>query len=58
MALPNVACRKGWGKKCGAEGYRAAILLESEMGESVYRRLGFREYCKIGEYSWVDKAEP
>ena len=31
-------------------GYRIAILHSSEIGFSVYHRLGFREYCRIGQY--------
>ena len=33
-------------------GYRAGILQSSEMGVSVYRRLGFREYCRLSHYVW------
>jgi hypothetical protein len=36
-----------------AEGYRVGILDASEMGESVYRSLGFQEYCKSDTYMWV-----
>jgi len=31
-------------------GYRAGVLGSSEMGYSVYRRLGFEEICRIGLY--------
>ncbi|PKN65978.1 MAG: N-acetyltransferase [Deltaproteobacteria bacterium HGW-Deltaproteobacteria-15] len=33
-----------------AMGYRMAILHSSPMGVGLYRRLGFREYCKIDHY--------
>lgn len=35
-----------------AEGYRAGILHSSAAGLALYRRLGFREYCSIGQYLW------
>jgi GNAT superfamily N-acetyltransferase len=37
-------------------GYRISILRSSEMGVGVYRRLGFREYCKIGRYVWTGEG--
>ena len=33
-------------------GYRAGVLQSSEMGYSVYQRLGFRELCKIDHFYW------
>jgi predicted acetyltransferase len=37
-------------REARALGYRVAILHASEMGFSVYHRIGFREYCRIGSY--------
>jgi ribosomal protein S18 acetylase RimI-like enzyme len=36
-----------------ALGYRVGVLTSSELGVGVYRKLGFEEYCKIGQYSWT-----
>jgi GNAT superfamily N-acetyltransferase len=33
-------------------GYRIGILQASEMGFSVYRRVGFKEYCRMSHYMW------
>jgi len=54
-------------KGCGAQvtlhplldarlmGYKAGVLEASEMGNSVYRSLGFQEYCRITSYVWRPK---
>lgn len=33
-------------------GYRIVVLSPTEMGEGIYRRLGFREYTRIQHYSY------
>jgi len=35
-----------------AAGYRVGVLGASEMGQTVYRRIGFREVCRFGSYVW------
>lgn len=33
-------------------GYRVGVLRSSEIGYSVYHKIGFREYCEMGLYIW------
>ena len=32
------------------KGYSVGVLVSSQMGQRMYRRIGFKEYCKIGLY--------
>ena len=34
-------------------GYRMAILHSSTSGVGIYRSLGFREVCSIGQHIWA-----
>lgn len=36
-------------------GYQQGVLVASPMGEKVYRRLGFQEYCQVRNYLWLGK---
>lgn len=38
-------------------GYGIATLRASEMGKSVYKRLGFRTYCTIAQYIWLGETD-
>ncbi len=59
MTLPEVQ-RRGIGtlmtvvplRAARARGYRVGVLQSSPMGLSLYRRLGFQEYCRIAGYLW------
>ena len=39
-----------------ALGYGVGVLGASEMGRSIYRRLGFGEYCRVAVYEWPHDA--
>jgi Acetyltransferase (GNAT) family len=59
VTIPE-ARRKGIGammtlhplRQARSMGYRAAVLVATEMGRPVYHSLGFREYCKVSRYRW------
>lgn len=58
------ARRQGFGGAVTAAALRAArqtgcrigVLHSTEMGQGVYRRLGFQEYCKIGIYAFPQEG--
>lgn len=39
-------------------GCHTAILIATALGETVYQRLGFRECCRVGEYTWRSTVGP
>jgi len=42
--------------KARSLGYRVGILQSSEMGFGVYYRIGFREYCRLSRYIWMNRS--
>jgi hypothetical protein len=55
------ARRKGIGKiitlmplyKAKEAGYETAILQSSEIGFNLYKKIGFKEYCKFKMFAWI-----
>ena len=44
-------------REARAMGYRVGVLQSSDMGEALYRKLGFQEYCKLGQYVWENNVD-
>ena len=47
-------------RKARALGYRVAVLFTGEKGTPafrLYQRIGFREYCKLGDDEWSSETE-
>jgi len=40
-------------REARALGYQIAVLTSSQLGVGVYRKIGFKEHCKIGQYLWT-----
>ncbi len=40
-----------------AMGHHTGVLISTEMGHQLYRRLGFRGCCKLGIYAWSSDPE-
>jgi GNAT superfamily N-acetyltransferase len=36
-------------------GFRIAILSPTDLSNEIYRRIGFREYCKLHHYEWSQR---
>jgi len=52
---PLLAADLAASRNCGrgqALGCRLAVLTASDEGIGIYRRLGFREYCRFRRYEW------
>ena len=43
-------------REARTRGYRMAILHSSALGAGIYRALGFRDVCAIGQHVWVPQA--
>jgi ribosomal protein S18 acetylase RimI-like enzyme len=39
-----------------SKGYRVGVIEASDMGNSVYKSLGFQEYCRVSSYVWRPKT--
>ena len=40
-------------REARALGYTIGVLTSTQLGVGVYRRIGFEEYCKVGQYVWI-----
>jgi ribosomal protein S18 acetylase RimI-like enzyme len=39
-------------REARAMGYRVGVLYASKMGANIYLKMGFKEYCRLGQYVW------
>ncbi|MFX0091041.1 MAG: GNAT family N-acetyltransferase [Candidatus Hodarchaeota archaeon] len=44
-------------RKAQNRGYQIGVLKATPMGQRIYRKMGFKEYCSIGMYIWQPETQ-
>src|SRR6266446_6608893 len=44
-------------REARSAGYRVGVLTASPLGITIYRRLGFQEYCPVSTYQWSPTSD-
>ena len=44
-------------REARSAGYRVGVLTASPLGITIYRRLGFQEYCQVSTYQWSPTSD-